>query len=181
MLTYIAEICNTEMGHHNLLQRLIKLTLNNPNCKSGYNFGMESVKAFIYTSSEWIQKCLMNNHELCEIMAHVNDNADILVHSDSMDIEDQMNVRVLLPPDKLPEPFDLERNPQLIKQRSEEWFKLRKKAVITASSAFNVLGLHTVKEQKEHHSVFLHNKEPKEHDHNTKAKIQHGVENEVSI
>ena len=142
---------------------------------------MESVKAFIYTSSEWIQKCLMNNCELCELMAHVNDNADIIVHGDSMEIEDQMNVRVLFPPDKLPEPFDLERNPQLIKQRSEEWFKLKKKAVITASSASNALGLHTVKEHKEHHAVFLHNKEPKDYDENTKAKIQHGVDNEVSI
>ena len=115
MSTYIVEIHKTEMGQHNLLQRLIKLALNNPNCKSGYNFGMESVKAFIYTSSEWIQKYLMNNHELCEIVAHVNDNEDIIVDGDSMDIEDQMNARVLLPPDKLPEPLDLERNPQLIK------------------------------------------------------------------
>ena len=101
----------------------------------------ESMKAFIYTSSEWIQKCLTNNHKLCEIMAHVNDNEDIIVGGDSMDIEDQMNVRVLLPPDKLPEPLDLERNPHLIKQRSEEWFQLMKKAFITASSAFNALGL----------------------------------------
>ena len=141
MSTYIAEVCKTEMGHHNLLQRLIKLSLNNPDCKSGYSFGMESMKAFIYTSSEWIQKCLINNHDLCEIMAHINDNEDIIVDGDSMDIQDQMNVRVLLPPDKLPEPLDLEPNLQLIKQRSEEWFKLWKKAVITASSAFNALGL----------------------------------------
>ena len=27
----------------------------------------------------------MNNCELCEVMAHVNDNVDIIVHSDSMD------------------------------------------------------------------------------------------------
>ena len=40
MSTYIAEIWKTQMGHHNLLQRLIKLALNNPNCKSGYNFGV---------------------------------------------------------------------------------------------------------------------------------------------
>ena len=52
MTGYVGDIRQTELGHMRLLMRLFKLSLNNPNNKTNYTFGMNAVKAYVYTTSE---------------------------------------------------------------------------------------------------------------------------------
>ena len=47
---YLADIHQTELGHKRLPMRLFKLSLNNPDNKTNYTFGMNAVKAYVYTS-----------------------------------------------------------------------------------------------------------------------------------
>ena len=49
--SYICDIRNTELGHKKLLQRLYNLVMNNPDKRNNYKFGMNAVKAYIYTTS----------------------------------------------------------------------------------------------------------------------------------
>ena len=81
-------------------------------------------------------------------MSCMNNTEDIFCKEDSMKMCQQINVRELLDVSDVPNDIDLDLNPQFIKQYSEKWFAMWKKCVISASSAFNALGLHTLKEQK---------------------------------
>ena len=58
--SYICDI-STELGHKKLLQRLYNLSINNPDKKANHNFGMNTVKEYIYTTSVWIERALQNN------------------------------------------------------------------------------------------------------------------------
>ena len=65
MTGYLADIHQTELGHKRLLKRLFKLSLNNPDNKTNYIFGMNVVKAYVYTTSEWTERALQNNKDIC--------------------------------------------------------------------------------------------------------------------
>ena len=78
MLQYLATTRNTEMGHRNLLQRLQKLEANNPDHAKDYQFGLDSVKAIIMTSVDWIETALYNNKQLCHVMSYLNGTDDNL-------------------------------------------------------------------------------------------------------
>ena len=74
MTQYISGIWNTEIGHRKLFKKLEKLASNNPDKKNNYTFGIESVKAFVLTTVNWIQRALFNNKELCSVMSCFNNN-----------------------------------------------------------------------------------------------------------
>ena len=67
MSQYLTTTRNTEMGHRNLLQRLQKLEANIPDHAKDYQFGLDSVKVFIMTSVDWIERALYNNKQLCHV------------------------------------------------------------------------------------------------------------------
>ena len=71
MTGYLADIHQTELGHKRLLMRLFKLSLNNPDNKKNYTFGMNVVKAYVYTTSEWTERALQNNKDICCTMADI--------------------------------------------------------------------------------------------------------------
>ena len=81
----------------------------------------------------------------------------------------------------MPPHMNLKHNPQFVKQRIDEWFRLRQKSVVTASSAYTAICMRTLKEQKIHHSTYIMKNEPPIPDELTQKKITHGSENEVSI
>ena len=61
MMGYICDIRQTEMGHKAVLKHLLNLADNNPDSKGGCELGIGSVKASIFTTSEWIDRALQNN------------------------------------------------------------------------------------------------------------------------
>ena len=58
---------------------------------------------------------------------------------------------------------------------------MRKKCVVSGSSAYNTLGMHTVKEHKEHHAQYVLKKKQKSKDDKLQKKLDLGTENEVTI
>ena len=58
MTGYLGDIYQTELGHKRLLMRLFELSLNNPDNKTNYTFGVNAVKAYVYTTSEWTERAL---------------------------------------------------------------------------------------------------------------------------
>ena len=55
------------------------------------------------------------------------------------------------------------------------------KSVVTASSAYNAIGMRTLKEQKIHHLTYIMKNDPPIPDELTQKRMTHGSENEVSI
>ena len=53
--------------------------------------------------------------------------------------------------------------------------------MVSGSSAYNALGMHTVKEHKEHHVQYVLKKEQKSKDDKLQRKLDHRTENEVKI
>ena len=53
--------------------------------------------------------------------------------------------------------------------------------MVSGSSAYNVLGMCTVKEHKEHHAQYVLKKEQKSKDDKLQKKLDYGTENEVKV
>ena len=102
---------------------------------------MDSVKAYIFTTVDWIEWSLFTNKEMCSVMSLVNGSRDNFCVQDTFNFDYKTNVRELLNVEDIHEDIDLNVNTEFVKQRSDKWHKLRKKCVIFASSSFNAIGL----------------------------------------
>ena len=61
---YISRIRNMEIGHRKLLTRVKQLHVNNPDKSKDYEFGIDSVKAYIFTTVDWIQWAFVHKQEM---------------------------------------------------------------------------------------------------------------------
>ena len=95
----------------------------------GYSLGIKGVKGYIYTLMEWIECAFENNRQLCKIMSDINKTESDFSDRDSVDMSLQSNVRFLLEPKEMPEHVNLKHNPQFVKQRTDEWFRMRQKVL----------------------------------------------------
>ena len=140
---------------------------------------MESVRAFVLTTVDWIQRALFTNKELCSVMSSFNNNETLFAKSDVISMNEQGNVRQLIPVEKMPRHVDLSNNEHFVKQRSTLWHEICKRCFVSTSSAFNALGLRSLKEQKIHHTAYVQKKEGPNKDATLMEKLLHGTENEV--
>ena len=129
---------------------------------------------------EWIEHALENNRQLCKLMSDINKTESDFLERDLVDMSLQLNVCFLLQSKDMPPHVNLKHNPQFVKQRMDEWFRMRQKSVVTASSAYTAIGMRTLKEQKIHHSTYIMKNDPPITDELTQKKMTHGLENEVS-
>ena len=111
----LATTRNTEMGHRNLLQRLQKLESNNSDHAKDYQFGLDSVKAFIMTSVDWIERAPYNNKQLSHVMSYLNGTDNNFVCQDSLHMDNAGNVQELLEVGKIPQEIDLNIDTKYIK------------------------------------------------------------------
>ena len=69
-------------------------------------------------------------------------------------------------------------NPQFMKQQSNLWMEFHKGFKITDSTMYSALGLHTLKDQKDHYRQFI-KKEAVEQE--ITPAMEHGTKHEVCI
>ena len=67
----------------------------------------------------------------------------------------------------------------LVKQGSDAWLQLRKKARLTGSTMYKALGLETLKAQKEHFDVHVKGKQAKTVTPEVQCMMDYGTENEI--
>lgn len=79
-----------------------------------------------------------------------------------------------------PTALSLPEDCEYVKQKSDDWFKLRQGAVITGSTFYNGLGFRTLKAQKEHYDRVRKNKAPQERSDEVKAAMKYGNDNEIN-
>ena len=71
-------------------------------------------------------------------------------------------------------------NPRFVKQRSEEWHKIRKEALITGSTIYRALGLDTLKAQKEHFDSVICGVPEKQPSEEQLKNMKYGTDNEIN-
>ena len=71
------------------------------------------------------------------------------------------------------------RDPQFVKQRGEQWMKIRGLAKATGGTLHNALGLNSLKAQLEHFDNVMHKIEKTPVDESTKQKMQNGTDHEI--
>ena len=85
------------------------------------------------------------NERICHQLAIMNGTDHLFAHDSYVDVAYQRNLHELKEPSEI---HDL--TPKYTKQRSEQWFELRKCVKLTGSTIHNGLGLDGLKKQKEH-------------------------------
>ena len=112
-------------------------------------------------------------------MAEINSNQNEFIQKEPLITDEQNNAFMLLEPDVLKTLYGdqiVADNPQIVKQRSQEWHDLRQLSKVTSSTMHNALGFRTLKLQKEHYDCFI--KKTKVPSPVTEA-MQHSIDNEV--
>ena len=124
------------------------------------------------------------NMKATEIMAAINSNSDVHIGQKARHISliEHANNFQLLPPEIVRYVMNLEdaSNVQFVKQRSEEWFKLRKKARVTGSSLNAAIGLDMLQKQKEPHYTHVRGRQPSPVTEELQKKFDHRTKNEVN-
>ena len=117
-------------------------------------------------------------------MAALNNNLDVHIRDKARHINliEHSNNFQLLPPEiiKIVLDIDKEENYQYIKQRTTEWFKIRKNARVTGSTLNKALGLDTLLKQKEHHNVFVCSHQEPPVSRELQKMFDHGTRNEIN-
>ena len=106
-----------------------------------------------------VRHLLEMNMVTTQIMSSINNKSDVHIKNKPRHIsliEHAKNFQ-LLPPEIVKYVLDIEKdiNIQFIKQRSPEWFQIRKQARITGSTLNSGKGLDTLQKQKQHFYVHV--------------------------
>ena len=107
----------------------------------------------------FIKSALNLNGRICELLSHFQGNLHLL-HTTNIKINQCNNIHLLHEPKYIQNFLDLNENTNLVKQRSEEWFELCKRALVTGSTMYNALGLQGRKELNYHFNDFKYKKHP---------------------
>ena len=171
-----------EFGEHLLERKLLRLKANNPDKKSNYEYALSFVVANTYKLQSCSRRALQFNLDLFKLLANLNNVRHWIPETQHVFLQNQPNYFSLLPPERLSHLLDLEdRNHfRSVKQRSDEWYNLRKKSRLTGSTMYKALGLDTLRAQKEHFDVYVKGKQPKPILPQVQEMMNYGTENEIN-
>lgn len=126
----------TQVNNERLRNSFQKSMAKDPNQYKKYNFGISSINIYQFFSDALINKILYCNKEICYIMSKIQQTHHLFNNSSDIQLENQGNACVLLPPEMITLPDDEELVPQFIKQGTEEWLSQRKLSYITGSTMY---------------------------------------------
>ena len=131
-----------------------------------------------------VRRLLEINLKITSIMSFMNSNGDLHICDKTrhINLSEFGNSFQLLPPEIVSQHTNLDddSNMQFIKQRSDKWFDLRKRYIVTGSTLNAALGLDTLQKQKEHHYVHVRGRKPPPIPVELQKKFDHGTRNEVN-
>ena len=173
-------------GEHYLRLKLVKMSQNqNLDSKQQYSYRMQL--SFLNEQSarcdSSIGRALHLNQRIMRTLAMCRQNLDVFEENKVVQLSKQNNAYFLLDTENTRKYFNLElpENSNLIKQRSPEWFNLRKEAKVTGSTLYKALGLESLGHLKSHHYEFIKKRNPPEFPPEVKVRLQYGQENEKHV
>ena len=115
------------------------------------HFLMNHLKTYVYQCSVTIKDVANNLNDICEAIAVLNAASHNFVKENKVDISLQTNFAELLAPQHISEIFGQSPSDipsEYLKQRSPEWFEVRKSVKVTGSTSHRAVGLDWLKEQR---------------------------------
>ena len=115
-------------------------------------FLMNYLKTFVLQCSLVQEKVIDTLNQLCLIITILNGTCNQFCKGENVKLRECENFAELLPPETMEEVYidkDGDVPSKYIKQRSEEWFAIRKNMKVTGSTVGQALGLNSLKEKKE--------------------------------
>ena len=168
------------LRHKRAKNNLEKLIQCNASAEKFYHYALCLIKAAIYLCINWIQRALTLNRNICSILAHINRAMNIFHGGRHMDCSKQANVRMLYLVNVLKEKISNNILPEVLKQRSKEWFDLRKQFKVTGSTCYNALGMSKLKEKTDHYKEFVLKNFTPTYSDQVKKYMAHGSKNEIN-
>ena len=177
---HIKKLREGKVRHEILRSSFTKKISKFPDQGSRYKIAFSDIDAFIARADMAIKDLLNLNVRWCLLMAKINKTTQCFLSSGIVDLEQQRNFRILLQPSVIEaaHPGFLDENPEYVKQRTVEWFNVRRQSRITASTMHNALGFRTLKAQKAHYDEFVLGKVPPITQ--TPLAMLHGTQHEVN-
>ena len=130
----IKDVHKVESEHRKFLDWLNKDPKSSDMAKSFF-------KSQIYTCKSWINASQNINRNLCESISLINDCGHLFQGIGPINVMTKENYDMMLPTEVLHKYYNLHKYPEIVKQRSQLWFEMHKKARITASTCFKGIGL----------------------------------------
>ena len=178
---HIKSLREAKVRHEILRSSFTKKITKFPDQGSRYKLAFSDIDAFIARADMVIKDLLDLNVKWCFLMAMINRNTQCFLSSGQLDLEKQRNHRILVKPSVIEaaHPGFLDNNTEYIKQRTTEWFNVRRLSRLTASTMHNALGFRTLKAQKQHYDEFVLGKVPPVTE--TPPAMLHGTQHEVIL
>ena len=148
-------------------------------------YAISGVQTMIYRLNDCISKLLHAIDGIGFGVSTLNGTEDAYCRELQLEFKSQCNYNCLLEIND--DVLDFENNPDalliysaLIKQRSENWFEIRRKACVTGSRLNTALGLSGLKRQNEYIDMKINGKEEPVPSQQVKDAMEHGTKNEIN-
>ena len=130
-----------------------------------------------------IGRCLGLSSRIIVCLSTCCDNLEVYASQPIVNLQQQKYALFLFPAERNSLHFnlDLKENNDIVKQRSDKWYALRKEAKVTECSLYNVLGLSSLSDLKQHHYQFIKKRAPLPFPEDVKKHLKYGMENEKHV
>ena len=145
-------------------------------------FLMNHLKTYVYQCSNTIKDVTDNLNGLCELIAALNEAIQNFVKDKTVDLTLQGNFAELMPPRHVAESLgtDSQNIPtEYVKQRSAEWFEVRKSVKVTGSTVQKAVGIDSLKDQRSYFDETISRDENPKSDSQIEA-MDYGSKNEIN-
>ena len=152
-------------GEHFLRLKIVKM-VNNQTLDKRQKYSYQMQLSFLNEHSarcdSQIGRSLSLNKRITQCLAECRGNMEVFSSQPVVNLQQQNNAFFLFSAERNSQYFDLSlsQNYDIIKQRSTAWFTLQKKAKVTGSTLYNVLGLSSLSDLKQHHYQFIKKHSP---------------------
>ena len=170
-------------GEHYLRLKLVKLAHNKDMDRRkqfAYKMQLSYLNEHSARCDSSIGHCLDVNNRILKALATARRNLDVFCENRVVFLQEQNNAFHLYPPEKVGITFDLSlrKNSDIVKQRSNEWFQLRKHVKVTGSTLHRALGLESLSELKQHHYQFIKKRPKPPFPEDVQKRVDYGKGNE---
>lgn len=176
----LRELRTEKVKKEQALNKFKKLASETTSGKAKFTYVLSSLKTALYRIGQCIQDTLHVIDAFGNASAQCTGNTSYS-QGNYINLNEQTNYVCLRHLDsKTGNMPKGEVKPRQIKQRSDEWFLLRKKAKLTGSTMYKALGFQTLKAQQAHYDTFLMGKSPPQIPLTLLDAMKHGSENEIN-
>jgi hypothetical protein len=138
--------------------------------QSQFSYAISAINAFLYDISTFFESYRRIVERICFSLSILLTSNSLYSSEQEINLQSCKNYNELLEQET--------DNPRYIKQRSDKWMNIRKKAKVTGSTLYEALGLDTLKKQQQHFEKVICGIEEPHKFEEVQSFMEYGVKNE---